>query len=279
MNLSDKILSAERKFKKPLEDFFTTAWGNTILASHDIDHHRRVWHYSKELLAETDPLVFTSEPDLAQKLIIACYLHDIGMSEDPGTEHGKPGREKCREFLLNNNLTIDDNQDVLNAILNHDKKEYIDRNNGNFLQIILSVSDDLDAFGYIGIYRYTEIYLARGVPKRVIGDRIRENARKRYLNFLAIFGSRQGIIERHEPRYFLLDNFFNSYNQKSEGYNFNDNNPSGHCGVIDLISEISDNRTSLDKILSARQRFSGDPVISSFLTGLSLEMNESHQVR
>jgi hypothetical protein len=28
---------------------------------------------------------------------------------------------------------------------------------------ILSVADDLDAFGYIGIYRYIEIYLERGI--------------------------------------------------------------------------------------------------------------------
>jgi len=279
MDLTDKILSAERKFKKPLEEFFTMIWGNTHLASHDIEHHRRVWHYSGELLAQIDPLVLTPRADFPEKLIIACYLHDIGMSEDPGPGHGKQGSEKCREFLLSNNLSTSENQDVLDAIENHDKKGNIDPNNGNTLQVILSVADDLDAFGYIGIYRYSEIYLTRGVPRRLIGHRIRENARKRYLNFLAIFGDCKEIIERHRPRYSLLDNFFTSYNQESEGYNFNDNNPSGHCGVIDLISEITDNKTSLEKILSAPQRFSGDPVISSFLTGISLEITEFHQIR
>ena len=28
---------------------------------------------------------------------------------------------------------------------------------------ILSVADDLDAFGFTGIYRYLEIYLTRGI--------------------------------------------------------------------------------------------------------------------
>ena len=39
----------------------------------------------------------------------------------------------------------------------------------NDLLTILSVSDDLDAFGYIGIYRYTEIYLTRGIDPEKIG--------------------------------------------------------------------------------------------------------------
>ena len=37
------------------------------------------------------------------------------------------------------------------------------------LLTILSVADDLDAFGFIGIYRYSEIYLTRGIDPEKIG--------------------------------------------------------------------------------------------------------------
>ena len=58
----------------------------------------------------------------------------------------------------------------------------------NDLLNILSVADDLDAFGYTGIYRYSEIYLTRGISPKEIGNLIRENASRRYHNFEKIFG-------------------------------------------------------------------------------------------
>ena len=43
------------------------------------------------------------------------------------------------------------------------EKIYLRRQDRNDLLTVLSVADDLDAFGFTGIYRYSEIYLTRGI--------------------------------------------------------------------------------------------------------------------
>ena len=124
MNLTVTIESAELRFKQILEDFFISIYDDKTLSSHGIDHHRRVWSYAKELL----PLVVSQQPvsisQLPSKLIIACYLHDIGMSVDPGIRHGHHSRDLCIQFLTNNHFPENEYQDVLEAIENHDKKNY-----------------------------------------------------------------------------------------------------------------------------------------------------------
>ena len=85
------------------------------------------------------------------------------MSVDPGVKHGKHSRDLCQRFLMENNLPENDFTDVLEAIENHDNKDYSGNTIQNDLLTILSISDDLDAFGITGIYRYSEIYLTRGI--------------------------------------------------------------------------------------------------------------------
>ena len=88
MNLTAFIESAELRFKQVLEDFFVSVYDEKNLYSHGIDHHRRVWHYAKELLT-TRLLQSKLRPACdPSKLIIACYLHDIGMSLEHGPRHG-----------------------------------------------------------------------------------------------------------------------------------------------------------------------------------------------
>src|SRR5450759_281280 len=123
MNLTVTIESAENKFKPILEEFFISVFDEKTLSSHGIDHHRRVWGYSKELfniIAAQKPSSFTL---LLPKLIIASYLHDIGMSVESGIRHGKHSKDLCIQFLTKNNLPLNDFQDVLEAIENHDNKE------------------------------------------------------------------------------------------------------------------------------------------------------------
>ena len=49
MELSGIIESAEKQYKQILEEFFISVYDESLLPSHGIDHHRRVWKYSKEL--------------------------------------------------------------------------------------------------------------------------------------------------------------------------------------------------------------------------------------
>ena len=101
------------------------------------------------------------------------------MSVDSGVKHGKHSRQLCSRFLSENNLSENDFPDVLEAIENHDNKDYSETSIRNELLNILSISDDLDAFGISGIYRYSEIYLTRGITYENLGSTIiRENAEK-----------------------------------------------------------------------------------------------------
>lgn len=208
MNQNEIINSAEKTYKDLLESFFIDIYPNTRLISHGIDHHCRVWEYAKELLQYSK----NDENDLNQtfihKLLIACYLHDIGMSIDTGVKHGQHSRKLCSEFLREQNLDETDYQDLLSAIENHDDKEYSSLKDQDLLLTLLSVADDLDAFGEEGISRYLEIYRERGVEKNIIGKAIRKNASKRFENFESLFGKYSKLISKHRKRYLILDNYF-----------------------------------------------------------------------
>jgi len=275
MNIEAAIESAEKKYRQILEEYFNEIWNGTVLISHGIDHHRRVWHHAKELLAEIIGSGSKIIPELPEKLIIACYMHDIGMSADRSIRHGRKGVEICKQFLLRNHLDEANFKEVLYAIENHDNKEYINYSPEDAILTILSVADDLDAFGFIGIYRYTEIYLTRGVASHLLGYRIRENAEKRYMNFISIFGYNTELADKHRQRFLILDRFFDYYNRESNMKIFNIHDPAGYYGVIHIISEMVNNKIPLGKILSGPYRFSKDPVISNFLTGLRKELADS----
>ncbi|MGD0341861.1 MAG: HD domain-containing protein, partial [Bacteroidales bacterium] len=185
------------------------------LWSHDLSHHRRVWEYARELLQNIGPEEINTNNLFIEKLIIACYLHDIGMSVDTGERHGRHSRKLCEQFLAENDLNPSDYTDVLDAIENHDNKDYTDSPVNDRLLMLLSVADDLDAFGYIGIYRYIEIYLARGIQPDKIGSIIRDNAARRFRNFESIFGRFPELISKHRIKFLVLDNFFKEFNSET----------------------------------------------------------------
>ena len=272
MNIEAAIESAEKKYRQILEEFFIEIWNGTVLISHDINHHQRVWLFAKELLAEITGSGSKINPELPEKLIIACFMHDIGMSSERGIRHGKKGVELCRQFLIRNHLDVSNYKEVLYAIENHDNKEYINYSPEDAILTILSAADDLDAFGYIGIYRYSEIYLTRGVAPHLLGYRIRENAERRYMNFISVFGYNAELADKHRKRFLILDKFFANYNQESNRNARNNHDPEGYYGVIEIISEMINKKMLLENILSGPYRFSKDPVISNFLAGLRKEL-------
>ena len=273
MKLSEIIKSAENQYKQILEEFFISVYNEQSLSSHGIDHHRRVWNYSKEFLKlvslkdTAHSLYFTSE------LIIACYMHDIGMSVDPGVKHGKHSRNLCIQFLNKNNLPETDYKDALEAIEYHDNKDYISNSFINDLLTILSVSDDLDAFGFTGIFRYSEIYLTRGIDPEKIGYLIRENAERRFNNFIKTFGSFIEIVEKHTNRYKILDNFFSKYNEQLPSYHFGTKQPSGYCGVVEIIHTLMKNSLQLKDFIAAPEKYSKDLLIRCFFKELEKELS------
>jgi hypothetical protein len=210
MSLTDKTFKSEEKYLSTVEAFFKEKWGETKLWSHDLSHHRRVWNYAKELLQ----YIVATDQIFVDKLLIACYLHDIGMSIDPGEKHGIHSRKLCESFLEENNLCSPDHADLLQAIENHDNKDYTSSTSENKLCLLLSVADDLDAFGYTGILRYADIYLKRGASSEELGRLVLINAAHRYGNFEKVFSAFPELVEKHRNRYQLLQEFYSGFDSQ-----------------------------------------------------------------
>lgn len=198
------IENAEKTFVKPLETFFRKIYDDEKFPSHGLEHHRRVWNYAKEILIYLD----NYDQKFINKLLISCYLHDIGMVVENDIKHGRHSSEICRSFLKENNLDEKSYQDVLYAIENHDNKDYNSGPVENRILTILSVADDLDAFGETGISRYIEIYRKRGIEAHLIKTSVLENARRRFDNFERIFKKYTDLVNKHKKRYRILCDFF-----------------------------------------------------------------------
>jgi HD superfamily phosphodiesterase len=278
MNLNRTIESAEKQYKQILEEFFISVYNEKSLSSHGIDHHRRVWNYSKELLRLIPPENTTQFSRLPSDLIIASYLHDIGMSVDPGVKHGKHSRRLSLRFLNQNNLNEKEYKDALEAIENHDNKDYTSKSSMNDLLTILSVSDDLDALGFIGIFRYSEIYLRRGISSDKIGFQIRENVKKRFDNFVKTFSPYCEIVLKYRKRYNILDDFFIKYNEQLPAYHFGTLLPSGYCGLIEIFLFMMNNNLQIKDLFTEPEKYSDDPLILSYFAELSSELLMEHTV-
>ncbi len=272
MNLAGKIESAEDNYRQILEEYFIKTWGETALFSHDIEHHRRVWHYAKELLSEAGKNNNNIIPFSPDKLLSACYMHDLGMAIDAGDIHGIHSSNLFREFIAENGLSESEFADALTAIRDHDKKEDISAHRFPDLISFLTIADDLDAFGYIGISRYLEIYLLRGISPSEIGFKIRDNATKRFANFRSVFGNNAGLFKKHAIRFKILDDFFCSYNLQVESPSFNSKQFYGNACVVELFSEMIRNQISSINILSLPHRFSDDNTVKNFTEKLNSEL-------
>jgi HD superfamily phosphodiesterase len=277
MNLTVSIESAELEFKQILEDFFVSVYDERILFSHGLDHHRRVWRYATELLSIQSDGNAGNHFCNPSKLIIACYLHDIGMSAEQGPNHGKHSRELCREFLKKNNLSEKDYTDVLDTIEYHDRKDYKTGSLHNELLTILSVADDLDAFGFTGIYRYSEIYLARGINPAETGKLVLENAGKRFNNFETIFGSGSSYVQKHKKRFEILTGFFTHYNKQALSYDFLTGRFEGYCGVVQLFKTMANRKMSLKDLFIEAKMYGDDVIIETYFNGLNKELSSDMQ--
>jgi HD superfamily phosphodiesterase len=154
--------------------------------------------------------------DFYGKTMIACYLHDLGMTITTGVDHGVHSRNLAAEFLSELSMDLPGFTDMLDAIEKHDNKEYSSGpEEKNKILVILSAADDMDAYGHIGIYRYLEIYIERGVPPEKIADEIRKNAANRFRNLESQFGNYSALIEKHRKRYLILDDFFREFGSEA----------------------------------------------------------------
>ena len=142
------IWTVEQKWMDRLFLCVKKEFQNIWLPSHDEQHHMRVWQHAKNLVIDTG-----LKPDLSflENLILACFFHDIGMVVTLDEDHGKASRKICETFLLKRHTPASFSE-ALEAIEHHDDKNYTrSKKPSSFLLEYLTIADDLDAFGAIGL--------------------------------------------------------------------------------------------------------------------------------
>ena len=158
------IITAEEKYGKLLREKCTQIFSGTDMPSHDHLHHDRVWKNAASLISRLADAGLITDENLAVKAIIASFFHDTGLTVNRGPDHGIESRHICSAFLETTGLTEEERHEILDAIEKHDNKEYTGNSDPCSLAAIISVADDMDAFGEAGIGRYEEIYSMRGIP-------------------------------------------------------------------------------------------------------------------
>ncbi|MFO7659105.1 MAG: HD domain-containing protein [Bacteroidales bacterium] len=182
------------------------------LPSHDHTHHLRVWLHARNLLNELAGERFKLTDREIVKLIIAVFFHDTGLTKTYKSTHGLESRMICQQYLTQkDDISEEDRLEILEAVEKHDDKSYIFSRNKTDLFSLLSVSDDLDAYGAIGVYRYFEIYKLRGINEALIPSRVYENITKRFAFLEKNFLHLKVFVRKHKARKNYTQQFFRQF--------------------------------------------------------------------
>jgi hypothetical protein len=238
-NLDKLIRKTEEKYLQALTEACTFRFASVHLPSHDQVHHRRVWSFAKMLLQQAAKSnIPISEADI-ERLIIAVFFHDQGMSESLSKEHGQMSRKACKEYFRERE-TPPGFEAVLDAVEAHDRKDYqpeaIRKNEFN-LQKFLNIADDLDAFGVVGAYRYAEIYLLRSMAVNQLPDAVSENLQVRFQHFANTFASDSVFVKAQNQRYMAARNYFRDLNMQLKLVEYQPELFLGPMGVLNVIRE------------------------------------------
>lgn len=227
--VTDAIAQVESKWYSALFNHLQVLYKDVHLPSHDVDHHIRVWKLCKDLVVELCAAGVPFSTEMLEQLIVASMFHDTGLIAHKGEDHGYHSRLICEDFFSNNpELTVNNIPLVCNAIEHHDDKtvkefSFRDLNDYSDITRIVSAADDLDAFGYIGIFRYIEIYLLRGVPMAELPARVMQNICNRFANFENGFPIIKAFVDIHRKKYQVAYNFFQSLHTEITNSAFSQN--------------------------------------------------------
>src|SRR6056297_804282 len=207
--LEKQITKTERKWLETLFTYNRKMFRQVGMPSHNENHHLRVWSYVKKILKILNDDKFFSE-DKLECLIVATFFHDMGMVYTMDVSHGLESRRLCENFFRKGNIQRPAKwEETLNMIEMHDDKEYKIKADHSSLLSILSIADDLDAFGLTGAVRYAEIYLLRGILIEQLPAKIIQNAKRRFFHLHKKFEGYPVFMEEQKKRYESLINFYN----------------------------------------------------------------------
>jgi len=189
------VTVAEEKYRKLLSEECRRIFSGTSMPSHDHRHHERVWENAAHLLERLYNTGLTGDTHMAEKAIVAAYFHDTGLTVNRGPDHGLESRRICSSFLAASEFSEADRAEILDAVEMHDNKEYIGNSDPASLAAIISVADDMDAFGETGISRYEEIYSMRGVPAFDMPSMIIPNVISRFRHLESTYSMFPDLVE------------------------------------------------------------------------------------
>jgi hypothetical protein len=211
--------NAEDKFLSILYRHVRQLFKTTPLPSHDHEHHLRVWSYAKSLVNELAGLKVFITQEQADNLILAVFFHDTGLTRNLRADHGLDSRVLCEQFIQKNPcLFKTDTAPALIAIEKHDNKNYITEETENSFSVLtlLSLCDDLDAYGAIGVLRYAEIYLLRGVSSEKLPGKVLANIKNRFDYFASFVWLPEVFSQCHRNRFDFTCQFFQELNKNPE---------------------------------------------------------------
>lgn len=189
------IRQAEEMHGARLREECRRIFATAAIPSHDHLHHERVWENASQLLERLYAGGMVTGSDMAEKAIIAAFFHDTGLTVNRGSDHGRESRHICSEFLKSLSMGDADCLEILDAVEKHDDKAYTGQSDPSSLAAIISVADDMDAFGETGIGRYEEIYSMRGIPASDMPGMIIENINSRLRHLESTYGIFPDLVD------------------------------------------------------------------------------------
>jgi hypothetical protein len=206
------ITYAEEKYRALLSGKCSRLFSGSYIPSHDHLHHERVWNNAALLLDRLYEAGMVTDRAMAEKAIIASFFHDTGLTVNRGPDHGMESRQICSAFLDTSEVARADRLEILNAVGMHDNKDYPGCSDPASLAAILSVADDMDAFGETGIGRYEEIYSMRGIPAAGMPGMIVPNVLSRLRHLESTYHMFPDLVEEMRGR---AETIINHFTQKS----------------------------------------------------------------
>jgi HD superfamily phosphodiesterase len=205
------LAAAEAKHKPALMVLCRNLFESAPMPSHDHRHHSRVWENVKVLLGRLHDAGMISDPLIAEKAIIAAFLHDTGLTVNREPDHGVQSRQICSKFLMTTDLSGADREEILDAVEKHDDKDYSGASDPASLASMISAADDMDAFGCEGIGRYAEIYLLRGVPHSELPGKVIANAESRFRHLEMTYSMFPDLILAERKRVETLVTYYKNF--------------------------------------------------------------------
>ncbi|MFP4555655.1 MAG: HD domain-containing protein [Bacteroidales bacterium] len=273
-NLSQHIKSAEAKWLVPVKQQLISLYHNVHLPSHDISHHERVWDFCKQLMAEINSYGECIDDNLVEQLLVASLFHDTGLIKDKSEKHGYQSRIFCVNFFEQNpKLQLNDIECVLHAIEHHDDKSLkaqpgIVQKPSTDILTLLSTADDLDAFGYVGVFRYLEIYLLRGIAFKAIPKMVMDNITNRLTNFSNNYSMLSSFHDNQVNRYYITHRFYSELALEQAGSFPGDYSSITELLVKHLVNDKNDVKTAITHGLLSLQ----SPVLIDFFISLKEEL-------